>query len=375
MAIRMTYTPYQATAELAALAGRAQQAVREQQFAEQEAYQQRAIAAEQEMQATKLAAAREQWMTQLSVSQQQYQQEMAQRQEEFLRTQALAEQQAQQQYSLGVQQVAANRYSARQQADIARERLEAQVEQNALQLQWEQQKAEKNWAAVAAQQQWEQLRDQKAYELEQAQEARMYQTLLHNKELAEKEQQFAWSQYWDEQEMKEREFGLQERGMAVSEGTLKQRRSEFLAEQARSTRTKPDPFSISEASKIYEELRDIVPPLSRGWGRGKRSKDELAESFKEAQAKFQPVMYEPAQADALQRQFTQMARSKGWAEEDIKAAVPESAKTYAPVSASYQTQPPPSPSQPNPRVLPKVATFDQLNAILNATNYPDAANR
>ena len=136
MPFKKVYTPYSAVGEWAARSGQARQAVRDQQIAEQVAAQERSI-----------EAGREQWQTQLGVQQQQFTAG-----QQLSREQTLAQQQA-------------SELSTLVQGRAERQRLAQQQQQFQERLSMEQEKLQANIRA-----------QQNSFQLQQAQEARMFQT-------------------------------------------------------------------------------------------------------------------------------------------------------------------------------------------------------
>jgi len=151
MGIKVNYTPYGAVGGLAEHAGQAQQAIREQQYTEQEADQARSIAAQKEMQATQIGASREEWQRKLTTQQEQFAMNQALQQEQIFRQQQASE-------------FATMKQSQVQRAQIAAQ--EQQFEQN------------------LAMQQQRMIADKKAqtqaFELQQAQESRLLQSAQAN---------------------------------------------------------------------------------------------------------------------------------------------------------------------------------------------------
>lgn len=147
MGIRLDYTPYGAVGGLAEHAGQAQQAIREQQFAEQEADQARSIAAQKEMQATQIGAAREEWTQKLTTQQEQFAMNQALQQEQVFRQQQASE------------------FATMKQAQVQRQQIAAQEQQFEQDLAFRQQQVMADRAAK-----------EQSFELQQAQEARLLQS-------------------------------------------------------------------------------------------------------------------------------------------------------------------------------------------------------
>lgn len=156
MAIRVSYTPYGAVGGLAEHAGRAQQAIREQQFAKQRESQAESIAAQERMQAERIGAGREEWQRKLTSQQEQFALNQELQQEQIFRQQQASE------------------FATMRNAQVAEARSVAQQEQFEQNIALQEQRFKSDVAA----------REQ-SFELQKAQEERLMQSAQANAQAQE----------------------------------------------------------------------------------------------------------------------------------------------------------------------------------------------
>lgn len=293
MGIRLDYTPYGAVGGLAEHAGQAQQAIREQQYTEQEAEQARSIAAQKEMQATQIGASREEWQQKLTTQQEQFAMNQAAQQEQAFRNQQASE------------------FATMKSAQVQQAQIAAQQEQ------FEQDLALRQQQMLA-----DQAAKEQSFELEQAQEARLYKSALGTIQSKQVSNMLDLTKLQSDRQQQENDLAIQSKYIQqinASDMSVNDKLRNIYAVQQGATTlpglTKPGQapveraYSVIDIGRLQGMASDRFAELYDPWGSAGPSKEDTRASIRDTWTTVNPI--NDAQMSNLAGAITQAARKEG----------------------------------------------------------------